>query len=151
MILIRKPGMSLSLDCFRAVRLKSSSTKLGRGAEKITERVISPPSTLPIVIFSHLIALFLHRLSDRDPLVYMMTIPTDGSTKLLKESNLRFFYNNLALTSLISVATSLNYKSKLPTIYRKVVRTVEDSIVRAAFSILAPKFEKEPNRGVIKS
>jgi len=49
------------------------------------------------LIFSHLTALFLHGLSNRDPLTYMATIPTGGNSRLLKDANFRFYYNNKRL------------------------------------------------------
>jgi len=52
---------------------------------------------MPKAIFSHLTALFLHDLSDRDPLVYMLTIPTGSSSAHFKNNELRFFYNNDSL------------------------------------------------------
>ena len=48
----------------------------------------------PKLIFSHLTALFLHGLSNRDPLIYMATIPTGGNSRLLKNADFRFYYNN---------------------------------------------------------
>jgi len=44
-------------------------------------------------IFSHETALFLHDLSDRDPIRLMMTIPSGWNTQLLKDSNMIFFYS----------------------------------------------------------
>jgi len=43
-------------------------------------------------IFSHLTALYLHGFSDRDPITYMMTIPSGSKTALAKESNYNIFY-----------------------------------------------------------
>ena len=43
-------------------------------------------------VFSHLTALYLHRLSDENPLVITMTIPSDWNTQLLKEKDLYKFY-----------------------------------------------------------
>ena len=39
-------------------------------------------------VFSHLTALYLHRLSDENPLVITMTIPSDWNTQLLKEKEI---------------------------------------------------------------
>lgn len=47
----------------------------------------------PRGVFSHETALFLHDLSDRDPLIIMMTIPAGWNSKLLKDDNMFFFYN----------------------------------------------------------
>jgi predicted transcriptional regulator of viral defense system len=41
--------------------------------------------TKPRVVFSHDTALFLHGLTDRDPLAYSVTVPTGYNTKTLKE------------------------------------------------------------------
>jgi len=47
----------------------------------------------PKGIFSHETALFLHDLSDRDPLRLMMTIPSGWNTQFLTDSNMLFFYS----------------------------------------------------------
>ena len=47
----------------------------------------------PKGVFSHETALFLHNLSDRDPLRLMMTIPAGWNSKMLPEDNIVFFYN----------------------------------------------------------
>jgi predicted transcriptional regulator of viral defense system len=48
----------------------------------------------PKGIFSNETALFLHDLSDRNPLRLMMTIPSGWNTKLLKDENFLFFYSS---------------------------------------------------------
>ena len=47
----------------------------------------------PKGIFSHETALFLHDLSDRNPLRIMMTIPAGWNSKLLSDDNMFFFYS----------------------------------------------------------
>jgi len=47
----------------------------------------------PKGIFSHETALFLHDLSDRNPLRIMMTIPAGWNSKLLSDNNMFFFYS----------------------------------------------------------
>jgi predicted transcriptional regulator of viral defense system len=47
----------------------------------------------PKGVFSHETALFLHDLSDRDPLRLMMTIPAGWNSKMLPDENIVFFYN----------------------------------------------------------
>ena len=48
----------------------------------------------PKGIFSHETALFLHDLSDRNPLRIMMTIPAGWNSKLLSGSDMFFFYSS---------------------------------------------------------
>jgi len=48
----------------------------------------------PKGIFSNETALFLHSLSDRDPLKLMMTIPSGWNTKLLTDDSIIFFYSS---------------------------------------------------------
>jgi len=48
----------------------------------------------PKGVFSNETALFLHDLSDRDPLRLMMTIPSGWNTKLLTEETILFFYSS---------------------------------------------------------
>jgi predicted transcriptional regulator of viral defense system len=47
----------------------------------------------PKGIFSHETALYLHDLSDRNPLRLMMTIPSGWNSKLLSDKNMMFFYS----------------------------------------------------------
>ena len=47
----------------------------------------------PKGVFSHETALFLHNLSDRDPLKLMMTIPAGWNSKMIPDDNIIFFYN----------------------------------------------------------
>jgi predicted transcriptional regulator of viral defense system len=47
----------------------------------------------PKGVFSNETALFLHDLSDREPLKLMMTIPSGWNTKLITNSNMIFFYS----------------------------------------------------------
>ncbi|MCL2427015.1 MAG: type IV toxin-antitoxin system AbiEi family antitoxin domain-containing protein [Oscillospiraceae bacterium] len=46
----------------------------------------------PKGVFSHDTALFLHDLSDRDPLRLTMTIPSGWNSQLLTDANMIFFY-----------------------------------------------------------
>ena len=48
----------------------------------------------PKGVLSNETALFLHDLSDRDPLRLMMTIPSGWNTKLLTDNDILFFYNS---------------------------------------------------------
>jgi predicted transcriptional regulator of viral defense system len=48
----------------------------------------------PKGVFSHETALFLHGLSDRDPLRLMMTIPSGWNSQMLTNENFLFFYGN---------------------------------------------------------
>ena len=47
----------------------------------------------PKGVFSHETALYLHDLSDRNPLRLMMTIPSGWNSKLLSDKNMVFFYS----------------------------------------------------------
>jgi len=47
----------------------------------------------PKGVFSHETALFLHDLSDRNPLRLMMTIPSGWNSKLISDKNMMFFYS----------------------------------------------------------
>jgi len=44
------------------------------------------------IIYSHETALFLHDLTDRDPVRYTVTIPSDVRSMRLKDENIRVFY-----------------------------------------------------------
>jgi len=45
----------------------------------------------PAIVFSHDTALFLHDLSDRDPLIYSVTVPIGYNTKNIKDEGLIVF------------------------------------------------------------
>lgn len=47
---------------------------------------------LSTIIYSHETALFLHDLTDRDPVRYTVTLPSDVRSKRLKDENIRVFY-----------------------------------------------------------
>ena len=47
----------------------------------------------PKGVFSHETAMFLHGLSDRDPLRLMLTIPSGWNTRLLSDDNMQIFYS----------------------------------------------------------
>ena len=44
------------------------------------------------IIYSHETALFLHDLTDRDPIRYTVTVPSNYEVKRLKDENVRVFY-----------------------------------------------------------
>lgn len=47
---------------------------------------------LSTIIYSHETALFLHDLTDRDPIRYTVTLPSNVRSKRLKDENIRVFY-----------------------------------------------------------
>lgn len=51
-------------------------------------------------IFSHETALYLHDLSDRDPLIYSVTIQSGKRNSLASENNVQTFYNNEKIITL---------------------------------------------------
>ncbi len=77
-------------------------------------------------VFSHETALFLHDLSDRNPLRLMMTIPSGWNTPLLTDENIRFFYNKPAKMSL--GVCEMNTPSEMPVRAYDVERTLCDCL-----------------------
>ena len=77
-------------------------------------------------VFSHETALFLHDLSDRNPLRLMMTIPSGWNTPLLTDENIRFFYNKPAKMSL--GVCEMNTPSGMPVRAYDVERTLCDCL-----------------------
>jgi predicted transcriptional regulator of viral defense system len=69
----------------------------------------------PKGVFSNETALFLHDLSDRDPLRLTMTIPSGWNTKLLTDENLIFFYNSQKkmMLGVCDIETSYGMKVKV--------------------------------------
>ena len=63
------------------------------GADIFPDPFLVAQHRCPKGIFSHETALFLHDLSDRDPLRLMMTIPSGWNTPMLTDENMQFFYN----------------------------------------------------------
>lgn len=61
-------------------------------ADILPDRFYVAQYRCPKGIFSHDTALFLHDLSDRDPLRLTMTIPSGWNSQLLTDSNMTFFY-----------------------------------------------------------
>lgn len=79
-------------------------------------------------IFSHGTALYLHNLSDENPSIITMTIPTDWNTQLLKEKELyKFYYYKEELWKLGQEDIESPYGHKLK-IYNKE-RTICDCII----------------------
>jgi len=64
------------------------------GAEYFPDPFAVIQHRVPKGVFSHLTALYLHGLSSRDPIIYMLTIPSGNDSRMAKNSNIRFYYNN---------------------------------------------------------
>ncbi len=77
-------------------------------------------------VFSHETALFLHDLSDRNPIRLMMTIPSGWNTPLLTDENIRFFYNKPSKMSL--GVCEMNTPSGMPVRAYDVERTLCDCL-----------------------
>ena len=60
------------------------------------------------VVFSHETALFLHDLTDRDPIYYTVTVPTGYQVKRLKEEGIHVYYikKELHNVGLVDMMTS---------------------------------------------
>jgi len=66
---------------------------LYNGADIFPDPLLIAQHRCPKGVFSHETALFLHDLSDRDPLRIMMTIPAGWNSKLLLDDSMLFFYS----------------------------------------------------------
>lgn len=79
-------------------------------------------------VFSHNTALYLHNLSEENPNIITMTVPTDWNTQLLKEKELyKFYYYKEELWELGQEEIESPYGHKLK-IYNKE-RTICDCII----------------------
>ena len=79
-------------------------------------------------VFSHGTALYLHNLSDENPIIITMTVPTDWNTQLLKEKKLyKFYYYKEKLWEIGQEDIKSPYGHKLK-IYNKE-RTLCDCII----------------------
>lgn len=78
-------------------------------------------------VFSHETALYFHDLSDRNPLQFMLTIPSGYNTRLLKEPDkYKFFYSNKG-TYEIGITQGKTTYGNIITLYDKE-RTICDCI-----------------------
>lgn len=59
--------------------------------ESLDDEMYRLQSKYPGMIFSHVTALFLHDLTDRDPLQYMVTVPTGYNYPGLKDRGIKMF------------------------------------------------------------
>lgn len=71
-------------------------------------------------VFSHTTAVYLHKLSDENPRILTMTVPSDWNTKLLKEKDLYKFYY-----------------------YKKEVWEMGQEIIESPFGHLVKVYDKE--------
>ena len=60
--------------------------------EAFLDKMYVMQKRLSKIIYSHETALFLHDLTDRDPVRYAVTVPTGYEVKRLKEENVKVFY-----------------------------------------------------------
>jgi predicted transcriptional regulator of viral defense system len=77
-------------------------------------------------VFSHETALFLHDLSDRNPLRLTMTIPSGWNTPLLTDESIRFFYSKPSKMEF--GACEVNTPSGMPVRVYDVERTLCDCL-----------------------
>lgn len=54
----------------------------------------------PVLIYSHVTALFLHDLTDRDPLRYMVTVPAGYNSQRIKDMGIKVFSIKMELLEL---------------------------------------------------
>ena len=82
------------------------------GADIFPDPFLVAQHRCPKGIFSHETALFLHGLSDRDPLRLTMTIPSGWNTLMLTDENMQFYYNRprLMVLGICDVATPSGVK-----------------------------------------
>ena len=64
------------------------------GADIIPDRFFIMQYRCSKGIYSHLTAMYLHNLSDRDPIRLTMTVPTGMNTKSFTDENIIFYYSN---------------------------------------------------------
>ncbi|MDR1522762.1 MAG: type IV toxin-antitoxin system AbiEi family antitoxin domain-containing protein [Endomicrobium sp.] len=66
----------------------------------------------PKLIYSHETALFLHNLTDRDPINYSATVPSGYNTKGLKKDGLTVFFikSDLYKKNIVTMETSFGHK-----------------------------------------
>ena len=76
--------------------------------EAFLDKMYIMQKRLSKIIYSHETALFLHDLTDRDPIQYTVTVPTGYEVKRLKEENVKVFYikkdlHELGVTEMVTV------------------------------------------------
>lgn len=103
-LLAKKGGLLLTRDVEAAGIPRHYLTVLAReGAiERVSHGIYVAPETFeddlyllqarsPQLIFSHETALYLHDLTDRDPLTYAVTVPTGYHNRLLTDNGLQVY------------------------------------------------------------
>ena len=92
--------------------------KLERGAyitkDAFDDEMYRIQSRYPLFVFSHDTALFLHNLTDRDPLQYSGTVPAGYNSKNIRESGVKVYSikKDLHELGLITTKTSFGRKIK---------------------------------------
>jgi predicted transcriptional regulator of viral defense system len=71
--------------------------------ESFLDKMFVLQKRLSKVIYSHETALFLHDLTDRDPIYYTVTVPSNYEVKRLKDEGVRVYYIKRELHSLGAV------------------------------------------------
>lgn len=103
-LIAEKNGFVFTKDVLKAGISKSYLTELvkkgelervGHGiyikGDAFEDKMFSLQNRREVIVFSHDTALFLHDLSDRDPLNYCVTVPTGYNTQNIKNEGVKVF------------------------------------------------------------
>ena len=103
--------------------------------EKYEDEMFSIQATIPCAVFSYDTALFLHDLSDRDPLRYTVTVPYGYNSLTLRKKNVRIRTDKRA--------THKDNVVEVTTMYGNKIRVY--SIERTLCDCLKPRSGIDPN------
>jgi predicted transcriptional regulator of viral defense system len=82
----------------------------------------------PALIYSHETALYLHDLTDRDPVNYSVTVPTGYNTKVLSQEGLyvHSIQRDLYSTGITEVVDMFNHKINVYNVERTICDILRD-------------------------
>jgi predicted transcriptional regulator of viral defense system len=121
--------------------------------EAFLDKMFVLQKRLSKIVFSHETALFLHDLTDRDPVYYTVTVPTGYEVKRLKEEGIRVYYikKELHNVGLIEMVTSFGNRVTTYNLERTICdcirsrRQMDVSIVTDALKRYVRRSDKDLN------
>jgi predicted transcriptional regulator of viral defense system len=94
--------------------------------EAFLDKMFVLQKRLSKIIFSHETALFLHDLTDRDPIYYTVTVPTGYEVKRLKEEGIHVFYIKKELHNIGAIEMVTSFGNNVITY--NIERTICDCV-----------------------
>lgn len=123
-------AVGVSNECLRllvkAGELEKTSFGVYISPEAFSDKIYTTQLRRKKIIYSHETALFLHDLSDRDPIKYSVTVPTGYNTTRLREDGFKVFHIKRELHNIDAMLLPTMFGHYI-TVYN-MERTICDSI-----------------------